>query len=64
MEEIFTSSWGHWISFNYFARYENGEVRINEEEKHGEIAWFLLDKIPPMSPYGKKAIEEYERKYI
>jgi hypothetical protein len=35
-----------------------------ESIKHEEIAWFLLDKIPPMSPYGKKAIEEYERKYI
>ncbi len=64
MEEMFTSSWGHWISFNYFAHYESGEVKLNEEEKHEEIAWFTLDKLPQMSPYGKKAIEEYERKYF
>lgn len=36
----------HWIAFNYLAKITNGEPKNLEPEKHEEIKWFNLDKLP------------------
>jgi ADP-ribose pyrophosphatase YjhB (NUDIX family) len=63
-EEVLELEWGHWISFCYHGIYKSGEVRVNEPDKHEEIGWFNIDNLPKMSPYGRRAIEEYERRYL
>jgi len=50
----------HWIAFCYHLEYVSGELKNLEPEKHDEVKWFSLDKLPGnISPYTKKVNEVF-----
>jgi len=53
----------HWVAFNCIATIRSGTPRNMEPEKHSEIKWFSLDKLPRnLATPTKDAIEEYLKK--
>lgn len=52
----------HWISFNYASKIVGGEPKNLEPEKHEEIRWFYLDKLPDkINDYTLEAINAYKK---
>ncbi len=50
----------HWIALGYLAEYISGEPKNLEPDKHDEVKWFPLDKLPPhLAAYTKNSIEVY-----
>jgi 8-oxo-dGTP diphosphatase len=56
----------HWVGFNLLGRIKSGTPKIMETQKHEEMLWFNLDKLPKkLSPPTKEAIKNYlQGKYI
>ncbi|AWZ48530.1 DNA mismatch repair protein MutT [Clostridiaceae bacterium 14S0207] len=48
----------HWVAPSFLTTIENGEVRNVEPEKHLEVKWFSLNKLPEnLTLTTKKALE-------
>jgi mutator protein MutT len=56
----------HWVGFNLLGKVKKGTPKIMEPEKHDEMAWFNLHKLPKkLSQPTKEAIRDYlSGKYI
>jgi len=52
----------HWIALGYLARHVNGTVKNLEPQKHQDVRWFPIDKVPKnLTVYTKKAIDVYRK---
>jgi len=52
----------HWITGHSFARIINGEPKIMEPDKHDDLQWFDLDKIPENTiGYTQKQIRRFKK---
>jgi len=50
----------HWIALGYLAKYISGEPKNLEPEKHNEVKWFSLSKLPTkLTSYTKNALKVY-----
>lgn len=48
----------HWITLGFLGRVVSGEVKNLEPDKHEEVRWFPLDKLPEnLTIYTKRGIE-------
>ena len=49
----------HWISIGYLAEYVSGQIENKEPDKHDDIRWFPVDKLPEnVTDYTKESVEE------
>ena len=50
----------HWVGFNYLGRIKSGIPKIMEPEKHNDLKWFPLKKLPQkVSPPTRESIKNY-----
>ena len=54
------TSKGHWIGFHYLANYKKGKPRILEPNKHSDVRWFGMNKLPKLSPVSEVIIKRYK----
>jgi 8-oxo-dGTP diphosphatase len=55
----------HWIALGYLARHVSGEPVNMEPDKHDEIRWFRLDRLPDnLTSYTRNAIDVYLRSRV
>ena len=51
----------HFIVINYMTKYVSGKVKIREPEKHSNLQWFDLDKLPKLTSGSTKILREYKK---
>lgn len=51
----------HWVSISYLARIVRGKVKNMEPEKHGDLKWFPINKLPKKL---SKTTKDSTRAYI
>ncbi|MEK7447639.1 MAG: NUDIX domain-containing protein [Patescibacteria group bacterium] len=53
----------HWIALGFLCKQVGGELKNNEPDKHTDLQWFALDKLPEnISPYTKSSVEVFLKK--
>jgi 8-oxo-dGTP diphosphatase len=65
-DHIIKNDQQHWVAFNYLGDFKSGTARVMEPQKHEEVRWFALDKMPPKTNRTtKESIKNYlAGKYI
>ena len=50
----------HWIALGFLAKHVSGEPRNTEPDKHDEVKWFPLSRLPEnLNSYTRNAINVY-----
>lgn len=63
-DHIIKTEQKHWVSPSFLCKITEGTPRIIEPDKHADMGWFKLDKLPEnLTITTKNAIENY-KKYI
>ncbi len=48
----------HWVTLGFLGRIKSGKPRVMEPDKHDEVRWFPLDRLPEnLTVYTKRAVE-------
>lgn len=58
-DQILHRSKQHWVAISYLAKVTEGEPKIMEPEKHDDLRWFNLKKLPELESITKETIEAY-----
>jgi mutator protein MutT len=49
----------HWVTINYLAKITKGRPKIMEPQKHDDLQWFDLKKVPKLESITRETIRAY-----
>ena len=65
-DQILKKEGQHWLAVNYIATIKKGEAKIMEPNKHDELKWFPLNRLPKKTTQTtREPVKDYlNKKYI